>query len=139
MSKTVQEGGCLCGNVRYRTSDNPVRVMACHCTTCKKRTGAAFGVGVYFDDGDVEFTSGERNHYRFNSDTSGRWIENEYCKRCGTSVSWTLELRPGLRGIAGGTYDDPRWFDIEAHIWTRSACNGMSYPDAVEVFEEAIA
>jgi hypothetical protein len=53
-------------------------------------------------------------------------------------VSWTLEMRPGLRAIAGGSYDDPDWFDVQAHIWTHSARSDMRYPDDVKVFEEAL-
>ena len=131
-------GGCLCGAVRYRTNDRPIRVIACHCTTCKQRTGAAYGIGVYHDEADVEFTHGAMRTYEFRSDESGRWLRNEFCEQCGTTVTWTLELRPGLRAIAGGTYDDPSWFDIQAHIWTQSARTDMCYPDHVAVFEKAL-
>ena len=138
MIPLIHEGGCQCGAVRYRTSDQPVRVIACHCTTCKRRTGAAYGIGVYLKDTDVEFTRGEMNTYEFHSDESGRWLRNEFCNTCGTTVSWTLEMRPGLRAIAGGTYDNPNWFDVLAHIWTRSARPDMSYPDHIKVFEKAL-
>ena len=95
MTGSVHEGGCQCGAVRYRTTAAPMRAMACHCTACKLRTGAPYGIGVYFDDNDVEFNDGERGTFEFHSDTSNRWIRNEFCKRCGTAVSWTLEMRPG--------------------------------------------
>ncbi len=137
-STNVHQGGCQCGAVRYRTTDAPRRVMACHCTTCKQRTGSVYGVGVYFDEADVEFLQGTMRTYEFRSDESGRWIRNEFCERCGTAVTWTLELRPGLRAIAGGTYDDPDWFDIECHLWTRSARKDMCYPSAVQRFEQAV-
>ena len=133
-----REGGCQCGAVRYRTTDQPKRVLACHCTTCKQRTGAAYGIGVYFADDDVEITRGKLHTYEFRSDESGRWIRNEFCDRCGTTVTWTLELRPGLRAVAGGTYDDPNWFDVQAHIWTRSARKDMRYPEHVDVFDKAL-
>ena len=137
-STTNHEGGCRCGAVRFRTGDRPVRVIACHCTTCKQRTGAAYGLGVYFKDEDVEFISGSMKSFEFHSDESGRWIRNEFCDRCGTTVTWTLEMRPGMRAIAGGCYDDPGWFDVEAHIWTRSARRDMRYPDHLEVYERAL-
>ena len=138
MTTLQLEGGCQCGAVRYRTSDQPVRVIACHCSTCKLRTGAPYGIGVYLNDKDVEFTQGSMRTFEFRSDESGRWLRNEFCERCGTAVSWTLEMRPGLRAIAGGTYDDPNWFKIQAHIWTRSARDDMRYPDHVDVFEQAL-
>lgn len=132
-------GGCQCGAVRFVTTGEPVKAMACHCTTCKLRTGAAYGVGIYFEEQAVEFLQGELLTYEFKSDTSGRWIKNEFCSKCGTAVSWTTEMRPGWRAIAGGSYDDPDWFKLEAHIWTRSARSDMCYPEGMHCCEEALA
>ena len=109
-----------------------------HCTTCKLRTDAPYGIGVYFEDSAVEFKQGELAKFRFESDTTGRWIENEFCVKCGSAVTWTLEMRPGLRAIAGGSYDDPDWFKLFAHIWTRSARSDMCYPDSMTVREESL-
>lgn len=139
MDEHFREGGCQCGAVRFRTSDKPVRVIACHCTSCKLRTGAAYGLGVYFDERDVEFVSGSMRTYEFHSDESGRWLRNEFCERCGATVTWTLELRPGLRAIAGGSFDDPDWFKIKHHIWTRSARSDMCYPDGVSVHSKSMS
>ena len=139
MSSTYVTGGCLCGQVRFQTTQTPVRVMGCHCATCKLRTGAAFGIGIYFDDQEVEFLQGSTQSYTFHSDTTGRWIKNEFCPQCASTISWTLEMRPGLRAIAGGSYDDPRWFTIAHHIWTRSSCNGMLFPEDVSVDLEALS
>jgi len=139
MSDKSQAGGCQCGAVRFRTTDTPVRAMACHCTTCKQRTGAPYGIGVYFKESEVEILQGELKLFEFHSDTTGRWIRNEFCAVCGSAVSWTLEMRPGLRAIAGGSYDDPDWFTVEAHIWARSARSDMRYPDGVPVHDKALS
>ncbi len=138
MSSEKQSGGCLCGAVRFETSNQPVRAMACHCTACKKRTGAAYGVGVYFKDEDVEITQGELKTYQFNSDTSERWIKGEHCVVCGTTVTWTLEMRPGLRAISGGLFDNPDCYAIAAHIWTQSAREDACYPENMTVCEKAL-
>ena len=133
-----QRGGCQCGAVRYSTTDTPVRAMACHCTACKLRTGSAYGVGIYFKESDVQVEQGDLKFYRFESDTTGRWIQNEFCTNCGCTVFWTLEMRPGQRAVAGGTFDDPDWFGIEAHIWTRSARTDMCYPDDMPCHKHAL-
>ena len=137
-AKGVHEGGCQCGAVRYRTSGNPVRAMACHCTTCKLRTGAAYGIGVYYHEQDVTFLQGDMSSYQYNSDSSGRWVQNNFCTHCGSAVSWTLEMRPGLLALAGGSFDNPDWYDIEAHIWTRSARSDMCYPKGMHVCDEVL-
>lgn len=133
------EGGCQCGFVRFRTTDRPVRVLACHCHTCKQRTGGAYGIGVYFNHDDVEFLTGDCQEFTFRSSESGRWLRNAFCPKCGSSIAWILELRPGLYGIAGGNYDYPDWFEIEAHIWVESARPDMRYADEVETHEKALS
>jgi len=131
-------GSCLCGAVRFVTTGEPVRAMACHCTTCKLRSGSPYGVGVYFEDQAVEFLAGELLSHQFESDTTGRWIRNEFCSKCGSTVTWTTQMRPGLRAIAGGTYENPDWYKIEAHIWTRSSRSDMCYPEGMHCCEEAL-
>jgi hypothetical protein len=128
------EGGCLCGAVRYRTTEQPVRTTVCHCTFCQRRTGSAFAVIVYFNEKDVEFTAGNPTRFEHRSDESGRWLRIEFCPRCGTTVAHTAEVFPGVRAIAGGTFDERAWFRIERHAWTRSACPWVVLPEGVQVF-----
>ena len=74
---------------------------------------------------------------RLYSDT-GRRVESEFCEVCGTTVTFTLELRPGLRGIAGGTFDQPTfWYDVETFIFTRSKPEWLTIPDGWEIHETA--
>jgi len=35
-------GGCLCGDVRYLASGDPVVTSICHCRDCQKQIGSAF-------------------------------------------------------------------------------------------------
>ena len=132
-------GGCQCGAVRFRTANQPVRVIACHCSTCKQRTGSAYGIGVYHKEEDVEFLQGKLRTFEFHSSESGRWLRNEFCETCGATVTWTLEMRPGLRGIAGGNYDNPGWFHVQAHIWTESARDDVRYPDDMKLCLQALS
>jgi hypothetical protein len=133
----VHEGGCVCGAVRYRVKNAPFRTGVCHCKFCQRRTGSAFGVGVYFRADDVEITRGELKTYEHRSDESGRWLKMQFCPKCGTTVTWLLELFPEGRGVAGGTFDDPSWLRIERHTWTRSARHWVPIPPEVEKFEKS--
>ena len=37
-------GGCLCGQVRYSGTADPMFTGVCHCKDCQKETGTAFNI-----------------------------------------------------------------------------------------------
>ena len=78
VSGEKHEGGCSCGAVRYRTKGYPERAGVCHCRYCQTRTGSAFGISVYFKDGNIELTQGILNKYEFKSE-SGRAFVQHFC------------------------------------------------------------
>jgi hypothetical protein len=134
----IHEGGCLCGAVRYHVvgEPDPTLTGVCHCTNCQRRTGSAFGISVYFVDTDDIITQGELKSYTYRSDESYRWAKMEFCPTCGTTVTWTAEAAPGFRALAGGTFDNPNWFTLSVHVWTRSAQRWMVYPPGVQIQEK---
>ena len=40
------EGGCACGEVRYRVTSDPLFTHCCHCLNCQRQTGSAFVINV---------------------------------------------------------------------------------------------
>ena len=132
----VHEGGCLCGSVRYQVTADPEASIVCHCKACQHRTGSAFGVGAYFPKANVKFLSGDLKTFEFRSSTTDRWVKNEFCQECGTTVTWTLEMRPNDRAIAAGTFDKPGWHSIARHIWTESAHPWVVHPSDALVLKK---
>ena len=131
----IHEGGCVCGGNRYKVHGKPQRVSACSCAWCRKRTGSALGISVYFLEEDVEFTGEGLGRYRLNSD-AGRWIEQEFCTNCGTALTWTLEFLPGHRGLAGGSFDDPAfWYRIERYVFVRSKPDWLELSGHIKTFQ----
>ena len=41
-------GGCLCGRLRYRADAEPVRAVICHCSICRRVSGAPMLCFVHF-------------------------------------------------------------------------------------------
>lgn len=63
-----------------------------------------------------------------------RWIESQFCDKCGTTVGWTLEFLPGYQGIAGGTFDSPTfWYRLERFVFARSKPDWLAIPQGIEV------
>lgn len=70
-----QDGGCLCGDVRFSASGAPDRVGICHCLDCRKHHGAVFYAAAIYPRDAVSIHGSTEEH-------NGR----AYCPRCGSSV-----------------------------------------------------
>ena len=53
------EGGCQCGEIRYRLTGEPVWLAVCHCNDCKSQSGGVFGMSLRMREADVKLISGE--------------------------------------------------------------------------------
>jgi hypothetical protein len=100
-------GGCLCGDVRYSASNDPVVTSICHCQQCQKQTGSAFVEVVAINEGDFS-VQGKVQNFTYAGDSGGN-KHSKFCPRCGTVVFVEAECFPGRVLIMGGTLDDPSW------------------------------
>ena len=132
----IHEGGCVCGAVRFKTKGPPRHAFACHCAFCQRASGSAFSVEAIFPKEAVEITGGPLTTYEHRSDESGRALFPRFCARCGTRVAMAFEWVPDLLIVFGGTFDDPDWFEVDRHIFTRSAVRWMAYPPGVKLHEK---
>ncbi len=133
----THSGGCACGAVRYRVLGKPTFGVVCHCKFCQRRLANAFAVIASFDEKSVEITQGELVECEHRSDESGRWLRMNFCLKCGTTVYHTAEVRPGMKGIAAGTFDALDWFVIDRHIWVQSKQPWVTIPPGVAVYPRA--
>ncbi|KPH04837.1 GFA family protein (plasmid) [Rhizobium acidisoli] len=96
---------CSCGQLSIAAETDPVKISACHCRACQRRTGSAFGVAVFFNREEVK-TSGESTSY-IRSGDSGQSIEFHFCPACGSTVFWMPEFRKELIAVALGCFTEP--------------------------------
>jgi hypothetical protein len=140
---SINQGGCLCGAVRYATRAEPVRVTYCHCKFCQRATGAAYMVEPVFLKADFTIASGKPATYTLASEGSGKQVTIHFCATCGTKLFLSFERFPQAFGVYGGTFDDPNWFErspeMSKHIFLASAQNGTIIPAGISsYFEHAI-
>jgi hypothetical protein len=115
-----QRGGCLCGDVRYRLTDEPLTLYACHCTDCQRQTGTSFVLSMFVKRAALELERGELREYSLEM-PDGRPKNGRFCGRCSTRL-WGEPARfPELAVLRPGTLDDTSWVHPIGHIWTRSA------------------
>ncbi len=137
---SVNEGGCLCGNLRYNVRSEPLRVTYCHCRFCQRATGSAYLVEPIFDKRDFQITTGEPKIYRQKSAGSGKQVFVHFCDNCGTKIHFSFERFPEIIGLFAGTFDDPNWYERSSenskHIFLGVAQKGTVIPGGIETFVE---
>jgi hypothetical protein len=113
------KGSCTCGKVTYSATAEPIFVGVCHCTVCQKATGSAFA-GVVAVPADTVHVTGETTQFDGVGD-SGQATHRQFCPVCGTSVTRTADVMPGVTMITVGTMDDPSALTPAVQIFCDSA------------------
>lgn len=96
---------CQCGALSATCRGEPWRVSLCHCNACKRRTGSAFGLQATWHDEQVE-RSGTAVEYERVGD-EGHWARDHFCGRCGTTLWYVIERRPGSVSVPVGCFGTP--------------------------------
>jgi len=96
------EGGCLCGDVRYRARGAPKWVAWCHCESCRRHSGAAAAAFAAFDEPDLETTRGAITRF-----ASSPGMQRGFCARCGSTLTCQGGQRPGEVHLHVGSLDHP--------------------------------
>ena len=130
---TKHHAECQCGQLAVESDADPDFVIACNCQACQKRTGSPFGTGLYFKKSDLT-TSGESATWARTAD-SGLGLCNHFCPKCGTTLYWTLELRPDHMGVAYGCFDTPVP-DPKRVVWAEEQHAWVRFPDGIETFSK---
>lgn len=115
------EGGCACGNIRYKARLAPRYMGNCHCRDCQQATGSGFfsGVGVRADSFDV--TAGAPKSYTRTADGGGHSVHRFFCGDCGSPLFIKNAAMARFVVVYAGSLDDPGWYKPATDIYTSSA------------------
>jgi hypothetical protein len=108
----AHEGGCLCGAIRYRATAAPTALVLCHCSTCRKASGAPALAWAIFPAASFAFTRGSPATF-----SSSPGVERGFCGRCGTSLTYASANHPEVADVTAATLDNPDAFAPAKEIW----------------------
>ena len=108
----VNEGGCLCGAIRYRLSGQPLSSVICHCVTCRRASGAPSVAWLTFERRQLEFLSEQPQAYR-----SSPEVVRRFCATCGSALSYEHANSAGTIDITTLTLDEPNRFPPDQEVW----------------------
>ncbi len=125
---------CHCGDLELRCEGEPARVSMCHCLDCQRRTGAPFGVAVFYERGRVRVARGETRAFERPS-ASGFPVRFHFCPRCGANVFWEPARLPDRVGVALGAFADPGFPAPEQAVWMKDKHVWLSLPGSMTLYE----
>ena len=122
-------GGCLCGAIRYEVSAGPVRGVICHCSMCRKHSGAPALAFVHFPRDAFTWLGREPQTYR-----SSPFAERGFCPTCGSTLSMHEEVIADRVQVTVGSLDAPNRVRIDDHVWTKEQLEWFNVADELPRF-----
>ena len=109
-------GSCLCGDVAWELSGTPQMMGTCHCSMCRKATGAAYMMVVFGAAEDFRLVRGKDSIATYESSPGNA---RPFSSRCGSTVASKPPAGRPVFMPAGCLEDDPG-ARMSAHIFVAS-------------------
>jgi hypothetical protein len=124
-------GGCFCGEVRYEASGTPFHETSCHCTICRRTTGAAFVTWFSVPRSQLRFVRGDPTRFRSTDKGTRR-----FCPRCGTQLTFELEGLDEI-DITTCSLDAPDALPPKDHTYMKSKLGWVNPADGLPQYRES--
>lgn len=104
-------GGCFCGKVGYAVSGVPFGEANCHCSICRRVSGAPFVAWFTVRSNEFRWTKEEPATLR----SSGHAVRT-FCSNCGTPLTFVSIECPGEIDVTTCSLEDPTLIPPKEHI-----------------------
>ena len=118
-------GGCLCGAIRYEARGAPYHRTVCHCSICRRSTGAPMVAWFSVKLRDFAFTTGQPSTYR-----SSAKAQRSCCPACGTQLTFKLDVEEEI-DVTVGSLDDPEALPPQDHTYVASQLSWVHLDDGL--------
>ena len=110
----AQDGGCFCKAIRFRVTGEPKHSVICHCSSCRRASGAPSVAWITFGRPQVEFLTGELRRFQ-----SSPGVVRGFCASCGSQISYETANHPGTIDVTTASLDDPTAFPPTGEVWVQ--------------------
>ncbi len=114
------QGGCFCGAVKYEVTGAIFNTTLCHCTDCRRVSGAPALAWFSTRRADFRYTLGQPARF-----ASSDGILRSFCPHCGTALAFEDARWPEELDITCASLDDPEAAPPGDHTFVRSRLSWM--------------
>lgn len=130
----MHTGSCLCGAVRFEIDGDLAPIQLCHCETCRRAQGSAFGANIPVETAKLRFLAGEDSLTAYESSPGKQRV---FCRACGSPVLSRLAAVPERVRIRAGLLDAPVGAPLESHAYAASKADWWPIEDELPRFPGA--
>jgi hypothetical protein len=131
MAKTLA-GVCYCGAIHYAVADEFKYAMNCHCSGCRRTTGAAFKSFAGIERGKFAVTQGQDRLLVYGQDVAK--AHNAHCGSCGSFLYSLVRDGQYIHVAMGGLADEPTIRPTH-HIFVGSKAPWFTITDDLPQYE----
>jgi len=125
-------GGCYCGATAYSVDDAFRYAMNCHCSQCRRTTGAAFKPFAGIERERLTLTKGQDAVLIVGGPAEAHDV---HCRTCG-SLLYSVVRENAWVHVAMGTLIDPPSIRPQMHIFVGSKAPWHEITDDLPRFDE---
>lgn len=126
------DGGCLCGNIRYRIERQPIDAGYCHCRLCQRASGAPTVAWLTMPVEGFRYLRGTVCAF-----DSSEHHKREFCPDCGTQIAFRARSNAATVDVTLCSLDNPAAIEPEYHIWCASRVGWLHIDDDLQKYEDS--
>ena len=124
-------GSCLCGEVEFQLKDQPLKLYQCHCSLCRKQSGAAANAATLVGKDSFVWQKGQM---LIRSYVKSSGFRSDFCAKCGSPVP-NIVGKGDYMWIPAGLLENSGNLEIVAHLFLGSKAAWEPRPQKGELFE----
>ena len=109
-------GRCLCGDVTYELTGDPIATAICHCDHCQRQSGGAFSVNLVAQPSQLAVSGELKTYTETGENDDGEYVYRRFCPGCGSPIVSEL-TGPGIIAVKVGTLDDKSGVQPTVEAW----------------------
>jgi hypothetical protein len=130
---TKHTGRCLCGQVSFEVTAEPLFAGYCHCLDCQKSSGAGHTCATAFPAAAV-VVKGKTATFASEAH-SGATMTRHFCPKCGSRLFAVSSRMPEVFAITASAFDDSSFFKPMATMFATRRQAWDHLAEGIPVFD----
>jgi hypothetical protein len=122
------KGSCYCGAVRYEIDATPFNESACHCSICRRTSGAPYVAWFSVPPASFGVVAGRPASFK-----SSEHAVRTFCATCGTPLTFQSSRHPDEIDVTTCSLENPEQVPPKDHIFGESSLSWVKLADGLPV------